>query len=130
MLGLVEKLKSPNELGLQPTYHRLDVILDKCARGANYISERDTTHFGWLRHAAANSCRSALQSGLSSRITHHLVHAATVHTAGQVAHLLYPVTKDLGPDGISRWSTTVEALVHSENELRHAKISNPGVSPE
>ena len=29
-------------------------------------------------------------------IAHDLVHAATVHTAGQAAHVLYPVTKERG----------------------------------
>jgi hypothetical protein len=32
-------------------------------------------------------------------------YAATVHTAGQVAHVLYPVTKEHGPVANSWWST-------------------------
>jgi hypothetical protein len=32
VLGLVRNCIFPNELSLQPTYHPLDVILDKCRR--------------------------------------------------------------------------------------------------
>jgi len=49
-----------------------------------------------------------------------LVHAATVHTAGQAAHLLNEVTKERGA-----WrkrhvvDVAVQRLVHSKDELRH-----------
>jgi len=33
------------------------------AFGPTVLSERDTTHFGWLRHAAAKSRSSAFHSG-------------------------------------------------------------------
>jgi len=57
-------------------------------------------------------------------IAHDLVQAATVHAAGQAAHVLYPVTKERGT-----WrkflvvDMAVEGLVHSEDELRHAAKS-------
>src|SRR5690606_21314612 len=36
------------------------------ALGPTDSSERETTHFGWRRHAAAKACSSASQSGWSS----------------------------------------------------------------
>ena len=38
----------PNALSLQPAHRRLEVALDKVALGPTNVSERDTTHFGWL----------------------------------------------------------------------------------
>lgn len=84
--------------------------------GPTAFRERDTTHFGWLHHAAAKS-RS---SGVSFRmvfvpIAHDLIHAAAVHTARQAAHVLYPVTKECGV-----WrkflvvDRAVQGLIHSE----------------
>src|SRR6202045_3094020 len=59
-------------------------------------------------------------------ITHDLVHAATVHTAGQVAHVLYPVTKERGAcPHFQVVDVAVQGLVHSEDELRHATKSPP-----
>src|SRR4029077_3210639 len=53
-------------------------------------------------------------------ITHDLVHAATVHTAGQAAHVLYPVTKERGAcPHFQVIDVAVQGLVHSEDELRH-----------
>ena len=56
----------PVEFSLQPKYQRLEVIFDKCSVGPTDFSECDTTHFGWLRHAAAKSRSSASHSGRSS----------------------------------------------------------------
>ena len=43
----------PSELGLQSSYHSRDVIGEKDGVRADCLSERDTTHFGRLRHTAA-----------------------------------------------------------------------------
>src|SRR6202163_4542259 len=57
-------------------------------------------------------------------ITHGLVHAATVHTAGQVAHVHDPVTKERGAcPHFQVVDVAVQGLVHSEDELRHATKS-------
>src|SRR6185437_10625354 len=82
-------------------------------------------HFGWLRHAAAKSRSSASHSGrLFVPITHHLVHAATVHTAAQAADLLDPVTKERGTGRkFLVVDIAVQGLVQSEEELRHATKS-------
>ena len=97
MLGLVRKRQSPQQRrSLQAAYHRLDVILDKRGVGIDWTSTSATrpTSVG-----AATLPRTRVASALHSGrvfvpITHDLVHAATVNTAGQVAHVLYPVTKD------------------------------------
>ena len=62
--------------------------------GPTDFSERDTTHFGWLRHAAAKSVPPRPTQKVFVPIAHDLIHSATVHTARQVAHLLYEVTKE------------------------------------
>src|SRR5262249_1469233 len=54
-------------------------------------------------------------------ILHQLIHPATVHTAGQIADLLNPVTKEHGAWAkLQVVNIAVQGLVHSENELRHA----------
>src|SRR5665213_531687 len=55
---------------------------------------------------------------------HHLVHAATVHAAGQVAHLLGEVTKERGTRRkFLVVNIAVQGLVQSEDEPRHATKS-------
>ena len=68
------------------------------ALGPTDFSERDTTRFGWLRHAAAREVaelRAPLRTVFVPN-THDLVHAATVHTAGQATHLFDEVMKERG----------------------------------
>ena len=55
-------------------------------------------------------------------ITHHLVHAATVHAARQAAHLLDEVLKERGawPEFVVVVvDVAVQRLVHSKYDLRH-----------
>src|SRR5262249_58032119 len=61
-------------------------------------------------------------------ITHYLVHAATVHTARQVAHLLDEVTKErrAWPE-FQMVDVAIQGLVHSIDELRHGTKSPPQV---
>ena len=93
------------------------------ALGPTDFNERDTTHFGWLRHTAAKSRSSALPLGMVFvPITHDLVRAATIHTAGQVAHVLYEVTKERGAwrPKFQVVDVAVQGLLQSEDEFRHA----------
>src|SRR6202051_1485697 len=79
----------PNALSLQPTYHRLDVILDKRGVGPDRLQR--------ARHDPLRLAPPHRRVGVFLRviirtvfvpITHYLVHAATVHHARQVAHML------------------------------------------
>src|SRR5665213_4038262 len=57
-------------------------------------------------------------------ITHDLVHAAAVHTACQVAHLLYEVTKERRARSERQMvDVAIQGLVHSKDEFRHATKS-------
>ena len=51
--------------------------------------------------------------------THDLVHAATVHTAGQVAHVLYEETKE---HGIRRKLLVVDNLILPGNDFSPGKF--------
>ncbi len=97
------------------------------ALGPTDFNVRDTTHFGWLRHAAAKSCSSCAPiRAVFVPITHYLVHAATVHTARQVAHLLYEVTKERRAwPKFQMVDVAIQGLVHSIDELCHGTKSPP-----
>src|SRR5262249_27250155 len=61
-------------------------------------------------------------------ITHYLVHAATVHTARQVAHLLDEVTKERRAwPKFQMVDVAIQGLVHSIDELCHGTESPPQV---
>ena len=53
----------PVTLGLQRADRALKIILNRVALGPTAFNERETTHFGWFRHAAAKACSSASHSG-------------------------------------------------------------------
>ena len=53
----------PVALGLQRTDRGLKIIPTSLALGPTDFNERETTHFGWFRHAAAKACSSASHSG-------------------------------------------------------------------
>src|SRR5882724_7779920 len=99
------------------------------ALGPTDFNERDTTHFGWRRRELV-LLRTPLRT-VFVPITHGLVHAATVHTAGQVAHVLYPVTEERGAcPHFQVVDVAVQGLVHSKDELSHATKSPPQGSPD
>src|SRR5260370_25379468 len=107
---------------LHATYNRLDVSLDKCGVGADFLqrARHDPLRLAPPRHRELVFLRTPLRT-VFVPITHDLVHAATVHTAAQVAHLLYPVTKEHGAcPHFQVVDVAVQGLVHSANELRHA----------
>ena len=88
-------LDLPVEPGFQPTYKGLEVILDKCGVGADRLQR--ARHYP-LRLASPHRREVALLRAplrtVFVPITHQLVHAATVHTAGQVAHPLAEVMEE------------------------------------
>ena len=99
------------------------------ALGPTDFSERDTTHFGWLRHAAtkSRSSTSPLRT-IFVPIAHGLIQAATVDTAGQAAHVLYEMTKERRAwPHFKMVDVAVQGLVHSKDDLRHATKSPPQV---
>src|SRR5208282_6097079 len=110
----------PSELSLQPTYHRLDVILDKCGVGPDRLqrARNNPLRLAPPRRREVAFLRDPLRMVIVP-ITHYLVHAAAVHTARQVAHLLYEVTKER-----RAWpyfkviDVAVQGLVQSKYELR------------
>jgi hypothetical protein len=119
----------PNQPSLQPTYHRLDIILTKCGVGPDRLQR--------ARHnplRLAPPCRRevvflrALVRAVVVPITYDLVHAAIVQTARQVAHLLYEVAKER-----RAWvkfqmvDVAIQGLVHSIDELCHGTKSPPQV---
>src|SRR5450755_2062095 len=117
----------PNELGLQPAYHRLDVIRDKRGFGADGLqrARHDPLRLAPPRRREVAFLRVPLGMVFVPK-THHLVHAATVHAAGQVAHLLGEVTKERGTRRkFLVVDIAVQGLVQSEDELRHATKSPP-----
>src|SRR5437660_6170523 len=85
----------PNWLSLQPAYQRLDVILDKCGVGSDRLQRagHNPLRLTPPRHREVVFLHVPLRA-VFVPITHHLVHAATIHTARQVAHLFYEVTKE------------------------------------
>src|SRR6202030_128295 len=85
----------PNEPGLQATYHRLDVILDKCGVGSDRLqrARHDPLRLAPPRRSEVVILRVPVRKVLVP-IAHDLVHAATVHKAGEVAHMLDEVTKE------------------------------------
>src|SRR5262249_18598849 len=113
----------PSELDLQPTYHRLDVISDKCGVGADRLqrARHNPLRLAPPRRRELAVFRVPIRKVIVP-ITHDLVHAATVHHARQAAHLLYEVTKERGTGRphFEVVDVAVQGLVHSENELCHA----------
>src|SRR5436190_240986 len=66
---------SPSSSALSPRITPLTSCSTSVALGPTDFNERDTTHFGWPRHAAANLRSSALHSARSSsqyRITSYI----------------------------------------------------------
>src|SRR5262249_4303910 len=115
----------PSELGLQPAYHRLDVIPDKCGVGADRLQR---ARHNPLRLAPPRRREVALlpvpRGTVFVPTTHHRVHSATVRAAGKVAHLLGKVTKERGTRRkFLVVDIAVQGLVQSEDELRHATKS-------
>ena len=53
----------PVAFGLQLADRGLKITLESLALGPTDFNERETTHFGWFRHAAAKACSSASHSG-------------------------------------------------------------------
>ena len=53
----------PSALGLQRADRSLERTVDKRGVGPTDFNERETTHFGCFRHAAAKACSSAVHSG-------------------------------------------------------------------
>ena len=53
----------PVALGLQLADRALQIIPTSLALGPTDFNERETTHFGWFRHAAAKARSSASHSG-------------------------------------------------------------------
>src|SRR5271163_4837239 len=122
----------PNELSLQPTYRRLDVILDKCGVAADRLqrARHDPLRLAPPRRREVAFLRTPLRK-VFVPITHDLVHAAAVDTARQVAHLLCPVTKERGVwPQFQVVDIAVQGLVHSEDELRHGAKPPPQGSSE
>src|SRR5208282_4007700 len=119
----------PNELSLQPTYHRLDVILDKCGVGPDRLQRAryDPLRLAAPRRREVVFLRDPVRM-VFVPITHHLVHAATVHTARQVAHLLYEGTKERRAwPKFQMVDVAIQRLVHSIDELCHGTKSPPRV---
>src|SRR5208282_322857 len=122
----------PNELSLQPTYHRLEVIPDKCGVGPDRLQRARHNPLRLLppprREVAVLRVPVHL---VFVPITHYLIHAATVHTARQAARLLDEVTRERGigwPD-FHVVDVAIQGLVQSIHELCHGyKISTPGSS--
>src|SRR5580658_8492778 len=117
----------PNELSLQPTYHGLDVILDK--RGVGSARLQRARH-NPLRPAPPRRRKVVfLRDPVRTvfvPITHYLVHAATVHNARQVAHMLYEVTKERQAwPKFQMVDVAIQGLVQSIYELCHGTKSPP-----
>ena len=49
--------------GLQLADRARKIILTSLALGPTDFNDRETTHFGWFRHAAAKACSSVSHSG-------------------------------------------------------------------
>ena len=118
----------PNVLSLQPTDHRLEVILDKRSVRADRLqrARHDPLGLAPPRRRELAFLRTSLRT-VFVPIAHDLVQAATVYAARQAAHLVYEVAK-------KRWArrrkflvvdVAVQGLVHSEDELSHATKSPP-----
>jgi hypothetical protein len=84
----------PGQLAFNPPIAASRSSTTSVALGPTAFNERDTTHFGLLRHAAAKSRSSATPIRLIFvSVAHHLVHAATVHDAAQATHVVNEVTE-------------------------------------
>ena len=90
------------------------------AFGPTDRKERDATHFGWSRHAAANSRSSSLHGIVDIPIAHDLVQAAAIDAADLLAHLLDEVTEERGAAEGLVVDVAIQGLVHSEDERRQA----------
>src|ERR1700686_3905678 len=68
---------------------------------------------------------ASMSSSLSVALGPTVFNERAVHTARQVAHLLYPVTKERGAcRHFQVVDVAVQGLVHSKDELRHAAKSS------
>jgi hypothetical protein len=85
------------------------------------FNERETTHFGWFRHAAAKAFLCIPFRMFVVPVTHDVIHLATVHTARLPLGLLDDVVEER-----ETWckrhmiDVAVQGLVHSEHERSHA----------
>ncbi len=84
------------EPSLQPAYHRLDIIPDKRGVGSDRLQRARHDPFGWLATPPRSRVPPRPNPHRLRPITQDLVHAAAVHAAGQLAHVLYEVTKQHG----------------------------------
>src|SRR4051794_12790273 len=113
------------KLSLQLADCRLEVVRDKGGVGADGLqrSRHDPLRLAPPRHRELAFLRAPLRT-VFVPIAHHLVHAATVHTAGQAANLFDEVTKELGAWRKRRVvDVAVQRLVHAKDELRHIRVS-------
>src|SRR5258707_5128790 len=121
--------KPLNCLFFKPTYNRLDVILDKCGVGSDRLqrARHNPLRLAPPRRREVVFLRAPIRA-VFVPITHYLVHAATVHTARQVAHLLYEVTKERRAwPKFQMVDVAIQGLVHSIDELCHGTKSPPQV---
>jgi hypothetical protein len=85
-------------LSLQPTYHCLDAILDKCGVGADQLQRARHNPLQLAPpHHREIAFLGAPISTVFVPLTHYLVRAATVHNARQAARMIYEVTTERGP---------------------------------
>ena len=92
------------------------------------FSERDATHFGCVRHAAANHARSRPLRSILVPVAHHLVHATTVQTARAVADVVDPITEERNALrrmkrrlqlAFNAGNIAIERLHHSKDNFSH-----------
>jgi catechol 2,3-dioxygenase-like lactoylglutathione lyase family enzyme len=98
---------------------------------ATWIERHDPLSLAPPRRSEVVSHRAPLRR-VFVPIPHYLVHAAPVHDAGQVAHMLVEVAKERRTwlrqyRVVARHAAdvAVQRLHHSEDELRHATKSPP-----
>src|ERR1700747_2926634 len=96
-------------------------ILDKCGVGSDRLqrARHNPLRLAPPRRREVVFLRAPIRA-VFVPITHNRVHAATVHTARQSAHLLYEVTKERRAwPKFQMVDVAIQGLVHSIDELCH-----------
>src|SRR5690349_2503040 len=105
------------QLVLQGTYRAVEVIRDERGVGADRLQRTRHDPFAQIAPRGREVAFRGPPPGLVFvPVAHDLVHAAAVDAAGQLAHVLNPMTEERGTGGEPLVvDVTVERYVHSED---------------
>ena len=121
--GLGRICRHPHQLRLELSITVSTSSQTSVAFGPTDVNDRETTHSGWLRHAAAKARSSAVHSGWSSsqyRMTSYTRRPYTLPVRPRTWSIQW---RKRGPARCLMVDVPVQRKVHPEHELRHVTQS-------